>query len=278
MQYCGRVAVSIAALLAGGSLALGPISAQATTISGGALVPDGSSFAYTASAGDESVNAISDNGSGDQLPVSENVAPPTEYGFGGGASVAITAFPNIKLTASISNNCNSFYCIGSAAAVASLTYYFYVVPLSTGTPFSSVPVRILGDVSISTPGLGNSASVLVQTVNGGLVAYNHTFPSTSPYAENLSLLSASEYMVVMTADVAAGGDIDSASTYIDPMFSIDPDFANASDYQLVFSDGIQNDVSSTPIPAALPLFASGLGALGVFGRRRKRKNAVIAAA
>jgi len=32
-------------------------------------------------------------------------------------------------------------------------------------------------------------------------------------------------------------------------------------------------VSNTPLPAALPLFATGLGALGLFGWRRKRKNA-----
>lgn len=33
----------------------------------------------------------------------------------------------------------------------------------------------------------------------------------------------------------------------------------------------------TPLPAALPLFASGLGALGLLGWRRKRKNAARAA-
>jgi len=30
-------------------------------------------------------------------------------------------------------------------------------------------------------------------------------------------------------------------------------------------------ISETPLPATLPLFASGLGALGVLGWRRKRK-------
>jgi hypothetical protein len=35
--------------------------------------------------------------------------------------------------------------------------------------------------------------------------------------------------------------------------------------------------SPTPIPAALPLFATSLGVMGWFGRRRKRKNVVIAA-
>ncbi len=33
--------------------------------------------------------------------------------------------------------------------------------------------------------------------------------------------------------------------------------------------------SATPLPAALPLFASGVGAFGFFGWRRKRKNAAI---
>jgi hypothetical protein len=38
------------------------------------------------------------------------------------------------------------------------------------------------------------------------------------------------------------------------------------------------DYTSTPLPAALPLFATGLGALGLFGWRKKRKNPAIAAA
>jgi hypothetical protein len=33
-----------------------------------------------------------------------------------------------------------------------------------------------------------------------------------------------------------------------------------------------SDVATTPLPAALPLFATGLGAMGLLGWRRKRKN------
>ena len=37
------------------------------------------------------------------------------------------------------------------------------------------------------------------------------------------------------------------------------------------------NASETPLPAALPLFASGLGALGLVGWRKKRKAAALAA-
>jgi hypothetical protein len=44
------------------------------------------------------------------------------------------------------------------------------------------------------------------------------------------------------------------------------------------SAGSWSSVSTTPLPAALPLFATGLGALGLLGWRRKRKNAAAIAA
>ena len=45
----------------------------------------------------------------------------------------------------------------------------------------------------------------------------------------------------------------------------------------VSANFIQTGLSGTPLPAALPLFASGLGALGLLGWRRKRKVASLAA-
>jgi hypothetical protein len=41
---------------------------------------------------------------------------------------------------------------------------------------------------------------------------------------------------------------------------------------------VDTGVSATPLPAALPLFASGLAGMGLFGWRRKRKNAAAVAA
>jgi len=42
------------------------------------------------------------------------------------------------------------------------------------------------------------------------------------------------------------------------------------------TDNMINLLSSTPLPAALPLFATGLGAMGLFGWRRKRKTQAVA--
>jgi len=40
----------------------------------------------------------------------------------------------------------------------------------------------------------------------------------------------------------------------------------------VMDDFIFGEPSNTPLPAALPLFATGLGVLGLLGWRRKRKQ------
>jgi hypothetical protein len=46
----------------------------------------------------------------------------------------------------------------------------------------------------------------------------------------------------------------------------------------IYLDNIDITVTQTPLPAALPLFASGLGGVGLLGWRRKRKNASAVAA
>jgi hypothetical protein len=45
-----------------------------------------------------------------------------------------------------------------------------------------------------------------------------------------------------------------------------------------YFDNIDITLSQTPLPAALPLFATGLGVMGWLGRRRKRKNTAAVAA
>jgi len=51
-----------------------------------------------------------------------------------------------------------------------------------------------------------------------------------------------------------------------------------SDFGSLGFSGGPNGINATPLPAALPLFATGLGAMGLLGWRRKRKNAAAIAA
>ena len=52
--------------------------------------------------------------------------------------------------------------------------------------------------------------------------------------------------------------------------------SNGNDIPLIFLNGEITISSATPLPAALPLFATGLGAMGLFGWRRKRKGQAAA--
>jgi hypothetical protein len=54
-------------------------------------------------------------------------------------------------------------------------------------------------------------------------------------------------------------------------------FTGFDSVNLTANSTSSGDPTTTPLPAALPLFASGLSALGLLGWRRKRKAAAIAA-
>ncbi len=94
--------------------------------------------------------------------------------------------------------------------------------------------------------------------------------------QELTLETSSVYTVFIQADaiVEVTNELSSGTSTqsVDPTFSFAPDF-DATGYSLVFSPGI---VNGTPLPAALPLFATGIGALGLLGWRRKRKAQAVA--
>ena len=63
---------------------------------------------------------------------------------------------------------------------------------------------------------------------------------------------------------------------------LSPDFASVDQVNisggLFLLDNTAVNTSATPLPAALPLFATGLGAMGFLARRRKRKSGAAIAA
>jgi len=55
--------------------------------------------------------------------------------------------------------------------------------------------------------------------------------------------------------------------------NVSGDYCNGTFCYLLAPNTLTETVNSTPLPAALPLFGTGLGALGLIGWRRKRKQA-----
>jgi hypothetical protein len=152
-------------------------------------------------------------------------------------------------------------------------------------PATSVPM-IVGANGLLTSSGGGSNEVRLQVFGNGVSidlnlgcfgsgSCTQTFSGQS--LNNPNFFTGSVYTVTMTillnGGAAGGTNQDQKQTMtgsIDPMFTID--LANASDFTFEFSDGLIPPASATPVPAALPLFASGTAALGLLMRRRKRKQ------
>jgi len=145
----------------------------------------------------------------------------------------------------------------------------------------------------STPGPYPSNGALITDITGtGFLSYDFGPP-----------LGLFKYPVSLTGlPVSVGADNILFSTFpfidengirlhTDSLFGIFTDFTlravpvgNGFRFDLCTSDCVSNnfqtlsftftpvsDVANTPLPATLPLFATGLGVLGLFGWRRKRK-------
>jgi hypothetical protein len=179
--------------------------------------------------------------------------------------------------ASTSNNYSipsvSAFALANAGATAEaqsgLTYY---VAFSGNDGSVLVNIQASGDVN-STGGRAYlqltlqtlfGVNVFVQTfdITGGsqLLSLNQTY----------TLDANALYRVIMDTEAFSLGSGGAASVHLDPFF------AAPLGYTVLTSDGIGNaspNVGATPIPAALPLFASGLGVLGLMGRRKKKAAA-----
>jgi hypothetical protein len=69
----------------------------------------------------------------------------------------------------------------------------------------------------------------------------------------------------------SGSSDGSISAFLDPLFSIDPNFAGASNYSIETSFGIGNAVGAVPEPSTWAMMIFGFAGVGFTAYRRKSK-------
>ena len=161
------------------------------------------------------------------------------------------------------------------------------VPPTSGTGFATVSIdtvlhTLTVDVSFSGLTSGTTAShihccVSSEVVNSGVATTVPTFGgfplgvTSGTYHNVLDMTSSSSYNPAFIT--GSGGTVASAEAAL---------FAGiiAGDAYLhihTTSSEIRGLLAPVPLPATLPLFATGLAGLGLFGWRRKKKVAVLSA-
>jgi hypothetical protein len=153
------------------------------------------------------------------------------------------------------------------------------------------------DIVITTatvPGPYPSSGSLITNITGqGFLSYNFGL-GTIQYPVNLSGPNSNSDADNLLFSTFPFIDANGIGLHTDSLLGIYTDFTlravpvgNGFRYDLCTSDCVSNNIitlsftltpvadpTQTPLPAALPLFATGLGALGLLGWRRKRKQAV----
>jgi hypothetical protein len=166
----------------------------------------------------------------------------------------------------------------SAATVFDLTGTFTDASTISGSLTIDVTAGHVDAVNVTYLGV-NYTNILVQGTGTGSTA-----PGQTPVPIYYGVITGIPYPFIDLAFRGtsavnslvgyAGGDLCSFDA---PCGPDEEGFFWASDYRTSNTSAIALETgeltAETPLPATLPLFATGLGALGLLGWRRKRKNA-----
>jgi hypothetical protein len=169
-------------------------------------------------------------------------------------------------------------------------------------PAYDFDIAFTGEIVGLTVGGTSSASAVYITGYSGFnlyAPYPYTFPISSPLLVTNSDPSFDSFTVDAAGNLTAASfrgkgvyDINGDYVYLSITYDGPGSGTNVAGlFQYIlpssgpieqtggdFGNGDYTTVSSTPLPAALPVFAAGLGAIGLLSWRRKRKNAAASAA
>jgi len=144
----------------------------------------------------------------------------------------------------------------------------YVGNLTTGTIILN-PLVFIAGVNATVPQFYNNLSSISETITVGTSTQSLTIPF------NLNI-SYSDTLTVIGGATLTFLDAGTLWQIVVNGLTIGPNSGGPM-YANLTAQVTDPPVSQTPLPAALPLFASGLGAMGLFGWWRKRKKAAAGA-
>jgi len=167
------------------------------------------------------------------------------------------------------------FALAGAAPAHAVTYTFGGSwEVDQGPSWTVVPPAYTGQEAAALLFGGSASNYVISTVDDNMADINFSnwvsvyggsgnLPSCVPSVNSHGCIVADNFVISNGGTYSASGD---TSAYVND-FAGGPDFTNFA-----------FEVSSTPLPAAFPLFATGLGAIVLLGWRRKRTNASALAA
>jgi len=241
-------------------------------------------------------NTLPCAGSGPSSATEALVVPDTYDGgagspYSGSAIATVSGSPDPTLTVSAAASADMLEPAGPVfskftfSGSASITYYFELTQTAGPGFTGSVPVLLNGSSGLASQLLSaedttsSSVSMQVSTADNSTMLYSLPSANNGGFSQSLDILPNVEYLVSMQASAAAQvlasedtNPMLSASAFIDPTFTISPDFAD--DFQLTFSSSIGNGVAAgaAPEPGSMTLFGIGLAGLAYRIRRNRRRR------
>jgi hypothetical protein len=191
----------------------------------------------------------------------------------GSASVQSTPTPLPAITSTATAGATAT----ASEALGDLDYFVQV--FAPGGLVVPTGVNVIANGSLFSVIGATSTDVLnvngAKIVNATSIGGNNNVAFTTS-ATVSSVFTNTDFLVEMSV-FALTGPSGTATTFLDPYFFLDQNLVDLG-YSIITSPGIGNSpASATPLPAALPLFATGLGSLGLLGWRRKKKAKALAA-